>query len=113
MRLLAAISLLSLCVTGTATSIIDCRDKVTCTDFCKAHRYDTGVHEQGYLKLDWFVTDCTQSPCDIAALAAEALAATDVAEFALWEGNGLDTLPNFSQCDGFVCGDVYDCHHYN
>ncbi len=54
-----------------------------------------------------------QSPCDVAALAAKVLAATDVAEYAYFTGNRLDTLPNFSQCDSFVCGDIYDCHHYN
>jgi hypothetical protein len=110
MRLLAAISLSSLCVMGTATSIIDCTDKFvdTCTNFCLGKTVDTYN-----IQLEWNGIDCTQSPCDVAALAAEALAATDVSKYAYFTGNGLDTLPNFSQCDSFVCGDVYDCHCYN
>lgn len=100
MRLAQAIFLLRLCVTG---AVIPCDGEKTCHDFCLS-TLDT-------LSLYLFGMDCPQSPCDIAALAAEALATTSVANSAEFESTRVDALPDFSLCDGFACGDVYACDH--
>lgn len=103
MRFATAICLLGLCV--TATAVINCEDLSphTCTDFCL---------ENGVLYLSLYGIDCIQSPCDIAALAAEALATTTgVANYAKLADYGDGALLDFSTCDGFVCGDLYDCYH--
>lgn len=105
MRLVLGLNLLNLCVTGMAVSI-DCRDVVadSCTDFCLS---PMGNH----VELGWYGIDCPQSFCDIAALASDALASTGVADFAKFHGNRLRALPDFSVCDGFVCGEIYGCKH--
>jgi hypothetical protein len=103
MRLAPVISLL-LGLHVTRAAVISCEDLSprTCSDFC------LGGDRVVYLK--WYGLDCLQSPCDIAALAAEALA-TGVAEHARLSADHLSALPDFSVCDGFVCGNVYDCSY--
>jgi hypothetical protein len=100
MRLAPVIYLLCLHVTVAAIISCDNLSPKTCSDFCL----------ENILYLKWDGLDCTQSPCDIAALAAEALA-TGVAEHARLLANRLSTLPDFRLCDGFVCGNIYDCSH--
>jgi hypothetical protein len=102
MRLAPVISLLGLYVTGAAVIRCDDLSPSTCSDFC--------LGGDRVLHLEWFGLDCTQSPCDVAALAAEALA-TGVAEHARLSADHLSALPDFSVCDGFVCGNVYDCSY--
>ena len=106
MRLVQAISLLlSLRVMG-GKAIIDCRDAVgdSCTNFCLS---PMGNH----VRLWWYGNDCAQSPCDVAALADEALATTASVDYAKFHSNHIDALPDFSQCDGFACGEIYGCNH--
>jgi hypothetical protein len=102
MRLAPVVSLLGLYVTGAAVISCDDLNPSTCSDFC--------LGGDRVLHLEWFGLDCTQSPCDIAALAAEALA-TGVAEHARLSADHLSALPDFSVCDGFLCGNVYDCSY--
>jgi hypothetical protein len=91
MRLVQVISfLLSLFVTGKAISI-DCHDVVvgSCTDFCLS---PMGNH----VKLGWYGIECMQSPCNVAALADEALATTDSVDYAKFYCNRLKALPDFT-----------------
>ena len=72
MRLLMAVyplwSLWCSMNTVDAVDIVDCRDVVatSCTDFCLSSM-------ENHMKLDWHDDACEQDPCDIAALADEAL----------------------------------------
>jgi hypothetical protein len=102
MRLAPVISLFGLCVTMAA--IISCDDlsPKTCTDFC--------LGSDRVIYLNWYGLDCMQSPCETAALAAEALA-TGGADHSRLSAVHLSALPDFSQCNGFVCGNIHHCSH--
>lgn len=103
---------------GEAIGMVDCRDVITrsCTDFCLS---SMGNHA----KLDWndgnFDDNCEQGPCDIAALADEALSAaaatstptTGSVEYAVFHSNHVGALTDFGQCGGYTCGGIYDCKH--
>jgi hypothetical protein len=106
MQLFHATSLLvGLSVMGKAVSM-SCHDAVgdSCTNFCLS---PMGNH----VRLGWYGIHCTQTPCDIAALADEALATTDSVDYAKFHCNHLEALPDFGQCDGFVCGEIYGCKY--
>jgi hypothetical protein len=99
------ISLLGLCVTVAAVISCDDLSPKTCTDFC--------LGSNRVIYLNWYGLDCTESPCETAALAAQALASTGGADHS-WlpvVHVHLSALPDFSQCDGFICGTVHHCSH--